>query len=61
VFALAQIPVTIIQFAQYGAGDGVGGTYGTGGGSGYITQLLFIICFFFAVRFASLEDGSSSA
>lgn len=59
VFALIQIPVTIIQFYQYGAGDGVGGTYGTGGGSGYITQLLFIICFFFAVRFASLQDGTS--
>jgi len=59
VFALVQIPLTIIQFIEFGAGDGVGGTYGTAGGSGYITQLLFIICFFFAVRFASLEDGTS--
>jgi len=59
VFALLQIPVSIVQFIQYGAGDGVGGTYGTAGGSGYITQLLFIICFYFAVRFGSLEDGTS--
>jgi len=59
VFALAQIPVTVFQFIKFGAGDGVGGTYGIAGGSGYITQLLFIICFFLAVRFASLEDGSS--
>jgi hypothetical protein len=59
VFAILQIPVSIVQFIQYGAGDGVGGTYGTAGGSGYITQILFIICFFFAVRFGSLEDGTS--
>jgi hypothetical protein len=58
VFALIQLPLTIIQFIKFGAGDGVGGTYGTAGGSGYITQLLFIICFFLAVRFGSLEDGS---
>jgi|WetSurMetagenome_2_1015567.scaffolds.fasta_scaffold15310_2 hypothetical protein len=58
VFAIVQIPLTIIQFIQFGAGDGVGGTYGTAGGSGQITQLLFIVCFFLAVRFASLDDGS---
>ena len=58
VFALVQIPVAISQFIQFGASDAVGGTYGTSGGSGYITQLLFMICFYLAVRFASLEDGS---
>ena len=58
VFALVQIPLTIFQFIKSGAGDAVGGTFGSAGGSGYITQLLFIICFFLAVRFASLEDGS---
>jgi hypothetical protein len=57
-FAVAQLPVAIVQFIRFGAGDGVGGTYGTAGGSGYLSQLLFLICFYLAVRYASLEDGS---
>ncbi len=57
-FAIVQTPLAIIQFFQYGAGDGVGGTYGTAGGSGYLSQLLFLITFYLVVRFASLPDGS---
>jgi len=58
VFAVVQIPLAVIQFLKFGAGDGVGGTYGIAGGSGYLTQILFLISFFLAVRYASLEDGS---
>lgn len=57
-YAIVQTPVAIIQFLQYGAGDGVGGTYGTAGGSGYLSQLLFLITFYLVVRYASLPDGS---
>jgi hypothetical protein len=59
VFAIVQTPVAILQFLKFGAGDPVGGTYGTAGGSGYISQLLFLICFYFVVRYASLADGSN--
>lgn len=58
VFAIAQTPASFYQFLKYGAGDLVGGTYGIRGGSGYISQGLFIICFYFIVRYASLEDES---
>jgi hypothetical protein len=58
VFALAQIPLSLVQFFQYGAGDKVGGTYGTGGGSGLVTQLLFLIAMFLITRFGSLEHGA---
>lgn len=59
VFAILQTPFAVFQFLKYGAGDAVGGLYGTGGGSGYMSQLLFLICFFLVVRFSSLEDGSN--
>jgi len=59
VFALVQIPVAFFQFLKFGAGDTVAGTYGTGGGSGYLSQLLFLICFYLVVRYASLEDGTN--
>jgi hypothetical protein len=59
VFAIAQTPFAVVQFLQYGAGDAVAGTYGTAGGSGYMSQLLFLICFYFVARFASLADGSN--
>ena len=58
VFAIAQIPVAFLQFLKFGAGDLVGGTYGTGGGSGYLSQLLFLLTFYFVVRYASLDDGA---
>jgi predicted anti-sigma-YlaC factor YlaD len=57
-FAVVQIPIAVMQFLKSGAGDGVGGTYGSAGGSGYLSQILFLITFFLAVRYASLEDGS---
>ena len=54
-FALVQTPLSVIQFIQHGAGDHVGGTYGFGG-SGLVSQLLFLICFYLSVRYGSLED-----
>jgi hypothetical protein len=59
VFAAAQLPVVIYQFLKYGAGDFVGGTFGLAGGSGLVTLLLFLICFYLIVRYGSLEDGSN--
>ncbi len=59
LFAILQTPVAIVQFLKFGAGDPVGGTYGTAGGSGYLSQLLFLICFYLVVRYASLSDGSN--
>ena len=58
-FVLLQTPLSAWQFSMYGAGDWVGGTYGKTGGSGYITQLVFLIAFFLIVRFGSQEDGTS--
>ena len=58
VFAIIQTPVAFYQFLRYGAGDMVAGTYGTAGGSGYLSQLLFLLTFYFVVRYASLGDGT---
>lgn len=58
VFAIAQTPSSIYQFMKFGAGDLVGGTYGIRGGSGVVSQALFLICFYLMVKFASLEDES---
>lgn len=58
VFAIAQTPSSFYQFLKFGAGDLVGGTYGIRGGSGVVSQALFVICFYLMVRFASLEDES---
>lgn len=59
IFAIVQTPVVVVQFLQYGASDYVGGTFGTRGGSGLVSQALFLICFYLIVRFASLADGSN--
>ncbi len=61
VFVLVQLPLTLYQFAKYGAGDAVGGTYGLTGGSGNITVLLFVIVFYLLVRYGSVDDGESFA
>ena len=53
VFAITQLPTTLIEFSLYGAGDKVGGTFGTGGGSGVNTMLLFLISFYLIVKYAS--------
>ena len=58
LFAIVQIPFAGYQFLKYGASDAVGGTFGLVGGSGMLSQILYIICFFLLVRYASLEDGS---
>ncbi len=55
VFALAQLPLSIVQFQEYGAGDKVGGTFGLSGGSGFVSQLLFLIVFYLLVRYGSLD------
>jgi hypothetical protein len=57
LFAIAQIPTSIVQYARYGPGDEVGGTYGLRGGSGYVTQLLFLIVFYLLARHGSLRGG----
>jgi hypothetical protein len=56
VFALLQIPLSLFQFIQFGAGDYVGGTYGYMGGSGFLTQLAFLIAFYFVSRSSWLND-----
>ncbi|TSA25903.1 hypothetical protein D4R71_04510 [bacterium] len=53
IFALTQLPTMLIQFYMYGAGDRV---IGTAGGSGVITMLLFLICFYLCVKYASTEN-----
>jgi hypothetical protein len=59
IFAILQIPSSFVQFLQWGAGDPVGGTYGVKGGSGYVTQIAFLVCFYLIVRYASMEEGES--
>lgn len=59
IFAAVQTPLSLFQFFTYGAGDAVGGTYGTDGGSGLVTQLLFLIVFYFVVRYGSLDGGTN--
>ncbi|RPH37465.1 hypothetical protein EHM92_02625 [bacterium] len=59
LFALLQIPLSIIQFAKFGAGDMVGGTYGYTGGSGYVTQLMFLTAFYFIARSSWTHDIES--
>jgi hypothetical protein len=59
LFGIGQTPFALYQFLKYGAGDAVGGLYGIGGGSGYLSQLVFLICFYLVVRYSSLPDGSN--
>jgi hypothetical protein len=59
VVAVIQTPTSIVEFVMYGAGDAVGGTYGTGGGSGMVTQILFLIVFYMLVRHGSLDEGTN--
>jgi hypothetical protein len=59
IFALLQIPLSLFQFIQFGAGDYVGGTYGYMGGSGFLTQLVFLIAFYFIARSSWLKDPDS--
>jgi hypothetical protein len=57
VFAVLQIPISLIQFREWGAGDGVGGSFGIKGGSGDLTQLLFLIVFYLLVRYGGTSDA----
>jgi len=61
VFAISQIPSSVWQFLRFGAGDLVGGTYGTTGGSGLVTQLVFMISFYLLVQYGALEGGTGFA
>lgn len=56
IFCAAQIPVSYMQFLEYGAGDRVGGTLGFFG-QGVLTQLLFALSFYFIVIYGSSEGG----
>ncbi|MCC6395843.1 MAG: hypothetical protein IT282_02420 [Bacteroidetes bacterium] len=58
VFALLQLPASLYEVARFGATDHVGGTFGFGG-SGILTQLLFLIAFYFVVRRGSLYEGTA--
>lgn len=49
IFLLLQIPISLYQFFQYGAGDEVGGGFGSGG-SGILTLSIFIVIFFLLVN-----------
>ncbi len=60
VFAIAQLPSSVLQYVREGAGDAVGGTLGWGG-SGIITQTLFLITFYMIVYYGSLEGGATFA
>lgn len=44
-FLIIQIPVSILQFIKFGAGDKVGGTFGAGG-SGVLTFSVFLLIFY---------------
>lgn len=45
IFLIIQLPVSIIQYLQFGPGDSVGGTYGDGG-SGLLTFSIFLLIYF---------------
>jgi hypothetical protein len=57
LFALIQTPLVIMQFRAYGAGDQVGGSLGLVGGSGILTQILFLVVFYLVVRHGSTYEG----
>ena len=56
VFALLQIPLSLVQFFKFGASDFVGGTWGYTGGSGNLTLLVFLIAFYFIARSSWYHD-----
>ena len=56
IFLIVQIPVSIYQFIQYGAGDQVGGTF-SDGGSGMISQIIFIAVYYFLLARSGRFDG----
>lgn len=59
IFAALQIPLSVVQFLKWGAGDMVGGTFGYTGGSGVVSQLVFVIAFYFIARSSWLDDRDS--
>lgn len=58
LYALAQVPTSVVQFLQYGPSDYVGGTLGWGGPNA-VTLSLFLIVFYLIARYAAKEDGSA--
>lgn len=57
-FAISQIPISFIQYFEFGAGDSVGGSFG-GGGSGMLTIIVFVITFYLIIVYASDEHYNS--
>lgn len=49
IFLASQIPVTLMQFMKYGAGDSVGGTLGVGS-SGNLTILVYSCTYFLMIK-----------
>ncbi len=56
VFLIIQVPVAVYQFLQYGAGDLVGGTF-SDGGSGMLSQLIFLGVYYFILVRAARPNG----
>lgn len=55
LFIILQVPISLIQFMQHGAGDAVGGGFGNGG-SGTLSLCTFLIIFFLNCHF-SIKSG----
>ncbi len=61
IFVLLQVPVSLNQYFQYGAGDFVSGTLSfadLGGGSGILTQSLFLSSFFLFLNYGYKTEAS---
>jgi hypothetical protein len=54
-FLIAQIPITLSQFLEFGAGDRVGGSFGLSGGSGVITALIYLSCFLILTHYSIIS------
>jgi hypothetical protein len=57
IWGVSQIPTSVYQYLKYGANDNVGGTYGLTGGSGLVTQLVFLIAFYLVTRYGATQNG----
>lgn len=52
---IIQVPITIIQFLEFGAGDKVGGSFGLSGGSGILSTLIYLGCFLILTHFSIIS------
>jgi len=62
ILVILQIPVSLSQFFKYGTGDNVSGTlaFGDFGGSGILTQTLFLSSFFLFLNYGYKNEKSIS-